>query len=80
MRNLTPKKKKKTKTNLINYSVSCMMDQQLELKGKSGDSMARNLGEEDQTQKVKEVQKEQKIAVEGTDHRKNVPKVTNTSK
>ena len=56
------------------------MDQELELKGKSGDSMARNLGEEDQTQKAKEVQKEQKIAVEDTDHRKSVPKVTNTSK
>ena len=56
------------------------MNQLLQSKGKSGGSMARNSGEEDLTQKAKEVQKEQKIAVEATDHRKSVPKVTNTSK
>ena len=75
MRNLTEKK-----TNLNDYSASHMMDQLLKSKGESGDSMVANLGEEDQTQKAKEVQKEQKIAVEDTDHRKSVPKVTNTSK
>ena len=56
------------------------MDQELELKGKSGDSMARNLGEEDQTQKVREVQKEQQTEADATNHPKSVPKVTNTSK
>ena len=76
MRNLTEKKN----NNLINYLASCTMDQQLELKGKSGGSMAGNLGEEDQTQKVKEVQKEQQTAAEAIDHPKSIPKVTNTSK
>ena len=42
--------------------------------------MAGNLGKEDQTQKVKEVQKEQQTEVEATDHPKSIPKVTNTSK
>ena len=56
------------------------MDQQLELKGKSGGSMAGNLGEEDQTQKVKEVQKEQQTKAEATNYPKSIPKVTNTSK
>ena len=50
------------------------MDQLLESKGKSGDSMAANLGEEEQTQKGKEVgdqQKEQQAeaeAIEEDDH------------
>ncbi|KAL4616508.1 hypothetical protein ACB092_07G204000 [Castanea dentata] len=36
--------------------------------------MAGNLGEEDQTQKAKEVQKEQQTEAETTDHSKSVPK------
>ncbi|KAK4596023.1 hypothetical protein RGQ29_014201 [Quercus rubra] len=46
------------------------MDQLLESKGKSGDSMAANLGEEEQTQKGKEVgdqQKEQQAEAEATE-------------
>ena len=45
------------------------MDQLLESKGESGDSMEANLGEEEQTQKGKEVgdqQKEQQAEVEAT--------------
>ena len=67
MRNLT---EKKIKTNLINCSASCTMDQMLESKGESGDSMVANLGEEEQTQKGKEVgdqQKEQQAEVEATE-------------
>ena len=67
MRNLT---EKKIKTNLINCSASYTMDQLLESKGKSGDSVATNLGEEEQTQKGKEVgdqQKEQQAEAEATE-------------
>ena len=52
------------------------MDQLLKSKGESGDSMEANLGEEEQTQKGKEVgdqQKEQQAEVEATkedDHEK----------
>ena len=42
--------------------------------------MAGNSGEEDLSQKAKEVQKEQQTEAEATDYRKSVPKVTNTSK
>ena len=42
--------------------------------------MARNLGEKDQTQKSKEVQKEQQTEAEATNNPKSIPKVTNTSK
>ena len=42
--------------------------------------MAGNLDKEDQTQKAKEVQKEQQTEAEATDHPKSIPKVTNTSK
>ena len=62
------------------YSASCMMDQLLKSKGESGDSMVVNLGEEDQTQKAREVQKEQQTEADATDHPQSVPKVTNTSK
>ena len=56
------------------------MDQLLKSKGESGDSMVVNLGEEDQTQKAREVQKEQQTEADATDHPQSVPKVTNTSK
>ena len=62
------------------YSASHTMDQLLKSKGESGDSMVANLGEEDQIQKAREVQKEQQIEPDATDHPKSVPKVTNTSK
>ena len=62
------------------YSASCMMDQLLKSKGESDDSMVVNLGEEDQTQKAREVQKEQQTEADATDHPQSVPKVTNTSK
>ena len=55
---------------MINCSASYTMDQLLESKGKSGDSMAANLGEEEQTQKGKEVgdqQKEQQAEAEATE-------------
>ena len=42
--------------------------------------MARNSGEEDLTQKAKEVQKEQQTEAKATDYPKSVPKVTNNSK
>ena len=77
MRNLTKKKKK---TNLNDYSASRTMDQLLKSRGKSGDSMVANLGEEDQTQKAREVQKEQQTEADTTDHPKSIPKVTNPSK
>ena len=76
MRNLTKKKK----TNLNDYSASRTMDQLLKWRGESGDSMVANLGEEDQTQKAREVQKEQQTEADATDHPKSVPKVTNPSK
>ena len=62
------------------YSASRTMDQLLKSRGESGDSMVANLGEEDQTQKAREVQKEQQTEADATDHPKSVPKVTNTSK
>ena len=62
------------------YLASHTMDQLLKSKGESGDSMVANLGEEDQIQKAREVQKEQQIEADATDHPKSVPKVTNTSK
>ena len=57
-----------------------MMDQLLKSKGESGDSMVVNLGEEDQTQKAREVQKEQQTEADAIDHPQSIPKVTNTSK
>ena len=42
--------------------------------------MAGNSGEEDLSQKVKEVQKEQQTKAEATNYPKSIPKVTNTSK
>ena len=57
-----------------------MMDQLLKSKGESGDSMVVNLGEEDQTQKAREVQKEQQTEAEATNNPKSIPKATNTSK